>query len=172
MQGTYPFSYSQIEMSDMADTPPRSLPDDREVASLLVRLDTYRRVAEQSGELRPADGRLLWLLSDGRPRTLRDIAEELNLEQSTVNRQVNAALKSGLVSRSREKGSPAWLFAGTEEGVALFERALTQHLALFDRALEAVPSTDRQGFIAALGAFVDAYGDALRRNTWSQITDR
>lgn len=156
----------------MADSPPRHLPDDREVASLLARLDTFRRVAEQSGELRPADGRLLWLLSDGRPRTLRDIAEELNLEQSTVNRQVNGALKSGLVNRFREKGSSAWLFEGTETGIAGFERALAQHLGLFDRALEALPSADRARFIADLAAFVDAYGDALRRTTWSKSTDR
>ncbi|GAB3581188.1 MarR family winged helix-turn-helix transcriptional regulator [Calidifontibacter terrae] len=140
------------------------LPDDREVASLLNRLDTSRRVAEQQGELRAADGRLLWLLSDGRGRSLREIAEELNLEQSTVNRQVNAALKTGLVGRSRA-GGRSWQFAVTEQGKQAFEVGLAEHLSLFAGALTAV--ADRPAFLADLARFVDAYADQVRRATWS-----
>ncbi len=143
---------------------PDPLPDDREAASLLARLETFRRFAEQHGELRSADGRLLWLLSDGHPRTLREIADNLNLEQSTVNRQVNAAVKAGLLSRSPGSGR-AGLFEATAEGKERFEVALGQHLELYDAALDAL--TDRPAFLAELARFVEAYGDAVRRAAWS-----
>ncbi len=133
----------------------------REAASLFAQLDTYRRVAEQRGPVRPAEGRLLWLLSDGRARTLGEIAEDLNLEQSTVNRQVNGALKAGLVERTRD-GGRAWRFAATSQGAATFETALTEHLTLHDGALAAV--RDPETFLAELALFVDAYGAALHRN--------
>lgn len=148
------------------------LPDDREMASLLYRLETLRRVAEQQGELRAADGRLLWLLSDGRARTLREIADDLNLEQSTVNRQVNATVKAGLLSRSHETGRTAWVFTGTPEGLAAFERSLRQHLGLYDRALAAIPQAHRRDFLDHFAQFVDAYGDELRRAAWSALTQR
>ncbi|WP_245672914.1 MarR family transcriptional regulator, partial [Aldersonia kunmingensis] len=48
---------------------------------------------------------ILWTLSDGNPRTLREIGEELDLEQSTVNRQVNAAIRNGYLERFEVDGS-------------------------------------------------------------------
>ncbi|MFD6137837.1 MarR family winged helix-turn-helix transcriptional regulator, partial [Isoptericola sp. NPDC060257] len=102
---------------------PAELTDDRRVAGLLFRLDLHRRLAEHRSPLGTADGRLLWLLSDGRPRTLREIAEALRLEQSTVNRQVNGALAAGLLRRFTAPGRSARLLEPTEEGLARFEEA-------------------------------------------------
>ena len=79
----------------------RSSPELR-LAAALHHLDLSRRVVEQRADIGVADMRLLWLLSDDRARTLREIADDLTLEQSTVNRQVNAALAAGLLRRDRD----------------------------------------------------------------------
>ena len=47
---------------------------------------------------------ILWRLWEG-PRTLRELSVELELEQSTVNRQVNAAIKHGYIERFAVEGS-------------------------------------------------------------------
>lgn len=154
----------------MERTPkPAALPQDREVASLLSSLQRVRRVTEQHASLNAADGRLMWLFSDRQPRTLRQIAESLDLEQSTVNRQVNAALAAGLLTRNRQSGRAAWLFEATDSGLERFERDLSVHLGLLDQALGNLPSEERERFLELLSAFVDGYGDAVRRQTWSRL---
>lgn len=145
------------------------LPQDREVASLLSSLQRVRRVTEQHASLNAADGRLMWLFSDRQPRTMRQIAESLDLEQSTVNRQVNAALAAGLLTRNRQSGRVAWLFEATDTGLERFERDLAVHLDLLDQALGNLPVDEREQFLELLSAFVDGYSDAVRRQTWSRL---
>ncbi len=127
----------------------------------LARLERAQRTAEDTAEIRTADRRLLWLLSDGTPRTMREIAEELSLEQSTVNRQVNAALTAGLLARVDPDAHHARPLVVTDEGRALFDRSLERHVGLLDQALAAVPDDRRAAFLADLAAFVDAYGSAV-----------
>ncbi|GAA4722649.1 hypothetical protein GCM10023216_09920 [Isoptericola chiayiensis] len=133
---------------------------ERHVASLLSRLDVHRRHVEHHGRLGVADARLLWLLSDGTPRTLREIAEALRLEQSTVNRQVNGALEAGLLRRFSEEGRSARLVEATEAGLARFESATTTALGAFGDALGAL-GDDAGTFLDLLDGFVDAYGRAV-----------
>jgi DNA-binding MarR family transcriptional regulator len=158
----------------------RPLPRDRRLAFALLQLDVHRRAEEQRTELGVAGGRLLWLLSDRRPRTLREIAAALKLEQSTVNRQVNAAMRSGLLSRvdrssvdptgadptsaTMSAGRPAGgaqLIGPTETGLAAYEREVTQALQAYDAALGALGTDDAAVFLELLERFVDAYGEAL-----------
>ena len=140
----------------------RPLPDTPgwQLAAALGRLDRAQRAAEAHAVLGVAEGRLLWLFSDHEPRTLRQVSEELGLEQSTVNRQVNAALASGLLRRFRPAGGPAYLVEATEDGLARFERDLERHLRLMDHALDALPPDARRAFPGLLATFVQAYGDA------------
>jgi DNA-binding MarR family transcriptional regulator len=140
----------------------RPLPDTPgwRLAAALGRLDRAQRAAEAGAELGVADGRLLWLFSDRHPRTLRQVSEDLGLEQSTVNRQVNAALAAGLLRRFREPGSTAYLVEATEDGLARFERNLERHLDLMDAALAALPESRRAAFPSLLATFVEAYGAA------------
>ncbi|MFI2104431.1 MarR family winged helix-turn-helix transcriptional regulator [Isoptericola sp. NPDC019693] len=154
---------TETPSSGSPDPSPRAadLTPERRVAGLLFRLDLHRRLAEHRSPLGTADGRLLWLLSDGRPRTLREIAEALRLEQSTVNRQVNGALAAGLLHRFTEPGRPARLHAPTEEGVALFERATDQALAAYGDGLAAL-GDDAGMFLDLLDRFAAAYGGAVR----------
>jgi DNA-binding MarR family transcriptional regulator len=137
----------------------RPLPDTPgwRLATALARLDRAQRAAEAGARLGVADGRLLWLFSDRVPRTLRQISEDLGLEQSTVNRQVNAALTAGLLRRFREAGQHAHLVEATEDGLERFSRDLAQHLDLMDASLAALPEEARNDFPAHLLTFVDAY---------------
>jgi DNA-binding MarR family transcriptional regulator len=140
----------------------RPLPDTPgwRLAAALARLDRAQRAVEAGAELGVADGRLLWLFSDRRPRTLRQVSEDLGLEQSTVNRQVNAALSAGLLRRFREPGGTAYLVEATEDGLARFDRNLERHLGLMDTALAALPESRRAAFPGLLATFVEAYGAA------------
>jgi len=130
-------------------------------ASALFRLDQHRRVAEHHGRLNVADGRLLWLFSDKTPRTLRQIAEELNLEQSTVNRQVNAAHQAGLLERRRDPEKGAYVFEASASGLQLFEDAIARTLGQYDAALAALGDDDAEQLVALLGRFVAAYGEVV-----------
>lgn len=106
--------------------------------------------------LGPAEQRLLWLLSDGVPRTLKRISEDLHLEQSTVNRQVNAALSHGVVSRSRKKGA-AYTFVATQYGSTRLETTLAGLFASYREAFVSMGEADAREFVRLLGRFVDAF---------------
>jgi len=133
-----------------------------EITTLVAQLDRERHTAEHHSHLRVADGRLMWLLSDRQPRTLREVSEALKLEQSTVNRQVNAALKGGLLRRSREPGQPAGLVTVTDEGLARFEADLALHLGLFETALGTLGEAEQGQFLTLLRRFVDGYAEGVR----------
>lgn len=86
----------------------------------LMRLSRRRAVGYDGAVLDASAFRLLWLLTEGPPRTLRELAEELQLDLSTVNRQVNAALGHGLVERYAVPDSPSRLLRPTEAGRAAY----------------------------------------------------
>lgn len=140
-----------------AAPPSPELSPGQQVAWLLRRLDLARRVHEQPVDLGAADLRLLWLLSDDRSRTLGDIALELGLEQSTVNRQVHAALAQGLVRRYRAPGRPAQLVAATPRGRARFEDAVRRIVGAYEAALGSLEPRVSAAFVDALHAFVNSY---------------
>ncbi|MFC8730884.1 MarR family winged helix-turn-helix transcriptional regulator [Luteimicrobium sp. NPDC057192] len=131
------------------------------VASALFHLDQHRRAVENHGPLNVADGRLLWLFSDRTPRTLRQIADELNLEQSTVNRQVNGAHQAGLLDRQRDPDRGAYVFQASEAGLARFEEAVASSLGQYDDALAALGPGEAAQLVELLGKFVTAYGEVV-----------
>lgn len=104
-----------------------------------------------------ADLRLLWLFADSRARTLKEIASELQLEQSTVNRQVNAALGSGLLERMRRRGGAAYEFDRTAEGRRAFERDTGNSLGAYAAALDAMGDRDAETFLELAQTFLDHY---------------
>lgn len=119
-----------------------------------------RRSVEGAQQLKVAEGRLLWLLRDGQSRTLRQLAEELDLEQSTVNRQVHAALDSGVITRSRGEESPTYVVEMSEVGRERFAADLVRLMGIYGQAVTAIPEAEQERFLEHLGAFVDALGDA------------
>ncbi|UVE95836.1 MarR family winged helix-turn-helix transcriptional regulator [Dietzia sp. B32] len=132
-------------------------PAERQLAALFGQLDRQRRALEGAMRLGTADLRLLWLFSDGHARTLKEIAAELGLEQSTVNRQVNAALGSGLLVRSRRPGGSAYEFDRTEEGRRAFEDDAGISLGAYAAALEAMGPADAEKFLALAREFLDHF---------------
>lgn len=140
-------------------------PAELRAAAILNQFERHRRLVELRADLGVADQRLMWLFSDAAPRTLREIAEELGLEQSTVNRQVNAALREGLLERSKDSGQPAAVFTATEDGLSRFRRDLDFGLGRFAEGLEAIPPGDRDRFLAQLASFVDAFSAGVDRET-------
>lgn len=136
-------------------------PPERELARLLLLLDRERHLSEPAGPLHAAEIRLLWLLGDGRPRTLREIAEALEREQSTVNRQVNAALRDGLVRRFTVAGESAARCEPTALGRRRFDESVAHVLDVYRVALGDLGDDARQ-FVTLLGRFVAGYGRAVR----------
>ncbi|GEL94635.1 hypothetical protein CCO02nite_12930 [Cellulomonas composti] len=133
------------------------MPRERRAARLLGLISRHQHVARQRNRLNTAELRILWLLTDGRPRTLRVLSEHLGLEQSTVNRQVNAAIDAGLLRRFSAPGHTAKLLEPTPEGVRQLEEDMAGPLGAADRALDAI-GEDADHFLDVLERFVTAYG--------------
>lgn len=139
------------------------LPRATRVAALIHHLDRHRRALDVRATLGTADLRLLWLLADGEFRSLRQVAEALHLEQSTVNRQVNAAVQAGLLQRSRPAPAAPYVFAPTPLGRATFERETARALALYQDVLDRLGPEDGDELLRLLGQFVDLYGEAVEQ---------
>lgn len=137
---------------------------DRRVAFELLKLDRQRYAVEQHTMLSIAEIRVLWMLSDGQPRSLRELAAALHLEQSTVNRQVNAAIDAGHLYRFTEHGRSSGLIAPTSEGRRRFTEDTEFTLHIYDRALDEL-GDHAQLFLEQLETFVAAYTDAAERAT-------
>lgn len=132
----------------------------------ILRMRRRRNHVDSGAILDASAFSILWLLDDDRPRTLREVTDELCLEQSTVNRQVNAAIKHGYVERFEVPGQVSRLHRPTDEG-----RAALRHDGLRRaRRLEAVfddlaPGTP-EGLLRELKAYndaVDRYSDEIGR---------
>ena len=133
----------------------------RLLASYLASLDLQRRALETQLQLSTSELRILWLFSDGQRRTLREIAESLRLEQSTVNRQVNAAHASGLLGRSRPEGGNAYVFFSTRMGVEAFEKDLVTSLGAYEGALQKLGPDDAAAFLQTMRRFLEVYPETL-----------
>ncbi len=132
----------------------------RRLAGMFAEFDRHSRALAQRATLGTADMRMLWLLADGEARTLRQIAHDLNLEQSTVNRQVNAAVAAGIIERERERGSGPYLFTATTQGRQEFERNLNASQAAYRHALDSL-GDEAPRFLELTRRFVDAYHQAV-----------
>lgn len=136
-------------------------PSDLQVAA--YRLDRVLRWIDEGCRLRPADRRLVWALADGRPRTMRELATLFQLEQSTVNRQVNAAVAGGVVERA-DLVEGSMTFVAAERARRDLERDVEALDAQLGRALAVVPHDRRAQFVIDLAAYVDRLDADVRRS--------
>ncbi|MFD2393389.1 hypothetical protein ACFSSF_05505 [Dietzia aerolata] len=88
---------------------------------------------------------------------MREVADVLGLEQSTVNRQVNAALGAGLLERSRRGGGPSYQFHRTEAGREAFERDASISLGAYETALGEMGDDDAEAFLSLTARFLRAF---------------
>lgn len=150
----------------------QAMPDrtERDFAQAMARYERDRRTLAQDVGLGAAELRLLWLLNDNEPRTLRRIGDELRLEQSTVNRQVNAALQAGIVRRTRQPGDAAYLIASTPEGTDRLGDSLDTMFAGYRRAFASMGDERARELVALLTEFADAY-EAVASTQAEQVVD-
>ena len=120
----------------------------RQLGDELMRLSRRRAQTYPGSELDTSAFRLLWLLTEGPSRTLRELADELQLDQSTVNRQVNAAIKHGLVERYAVPGSPSRLLRPTAAGRAAYVHDAALRAEVYQAVLDEL-GADRSGALVA-----------------------
>lgn len=134
--------------------------DATEIAGMLERIEQLRRALNISAAKNTADMRLLWLFADRSPRTLRQIAEQLKIEQSTANRQVNSAVTKGLLSRTRETAGLPYLFTPTQEGLDQHAQFIEYATQAYRAGIEAL-GIDRAQFAALMKTFITAIDNQL-----------
>ena len=132
-----------------------------DVLVAMTRLDRARQLSDTRADLGMAQRRLLWLLLDGERHTMRDVAERMLLEQSTVNRQVNAAIAAGLIERVKVEGEAAHSLAVTAAGQAAFTADLERNSRLHQAALAVLPADKVDEFLELLMTFASAYRDII-----------
>jgi DNA-binding MarR family transcriptional regulator len=140
--------------------------DDRvlhELGDELMRLARRRTQDYPGSRLDTSAFRLLWLLTEGPPRTLRELAEEMQLDQSTVNRQVNAAIKHGLVERYAVSGSSSRLLRPTDSGRAAYLHDGALRAEVYHQVLDELGPGRAEALVAELRELNDGLDRAHSR---------
>jgi DNA-binding MarR family transcriptional regulator len=135
----------------------------RELGDELMRLTRLRTQTYPGSVLETSAFRILWRLTEGPPRTQRELAEELQLEQSTVTRQVNAAIGHGLVERYAVAGSSARLLRPTEAGRAAYLRDGALRAAVYGEVLDELGPERARSLVAGLRELNDRLDRAHSR---------
>lgn len=89
----------------------------RALGAEVMRLARRRATAYPGSLLEDSAFRLLLVLVEDGPRSLRELADDLELEQSTISRQVSSAVSHGLVERY---GEAPRLVRATDAGRAAY----------------------------------------------------
>lgn len=130
----------------------------------LLRMQRRRRHVYDGVVLENSAFRLLWVLDDGEPRTLRQLAVALDLEQSTVNRQVNAAIDAGWLERYDVAGSASRLVRPTPEGAGAYRHDGLIRAATIRAALDEIGPDRAAALIDGLDALNDAWDAVIARD--------
>lgn len=123
----------------------------------LMRLGRRRETHSSATPLDASAFRILWLVVEHGPHTLRGLAEYLHLEQSTINRQVSTAVGHGYVERYDDPGSPAMLVRATAAGEAAYRSESEARAA----GLRAIVDTLGEQVAADLAAGLARFNDAI-----------
>ncbi|CAM3835263.1 MarR family winged helix-turn-helix transcriptional regulator [Nocardioides zeicaulis] len=123
----------------------------------LVRLGRLRETTASVTGLDVSAFRILWVVVEHGPHTLRGLADQLQLDQSTINRQVHAAEGHGLLERYAEPGCPGMLVRATDAGAASYRAESTARA----EGLRAIVDTLGEGSVARLAADLAGFNDAI-----------
>ncbi|ANY25072.1 MarR family winged helix-turn-helix transcriptional regulator [Gordonia terrae] len=153
------------------DHAPWQSPVHRDLAQELLRMSRRRSLVHPGVGLERSAFAILWVLSDGRPRTLRELTADLELEQSTVNRQVNAAIKHGYVERFEVEDSLSKMIRPTESGRAAFRRDGLLRAERLEQVFADLAPGSPQALLDELRAFNDAYERTQHRHGATDESD-
>lgn len=129
----------------------------RALSNELVRLGRRRDMAGSATTLDVSAFKILWLLVEHGPHTLRGLAQGLQLDQSTINRQVHGAIAQDYVERYDDPDSTAMLVRATPGG----EAAYRSDAALRRDGLRAIVATMGEDAAASLAAGLASFNDAV-----------
>jgi DNA-binding MarR family transcriptional regulator len=128
----------------------------RALGDEVLRLHGRRHTTLPGALLESSAFRILWRLDERGPLTQRELADELHLEQSTINRQVNSAIRQGLVERDPAPGRGASPVRPTEAGRNAFVHDGRLRADVTARAIEDLGAQRTREMVASLRAFNDA----------------
>jgi DNA-binding MarR family transcriptional regulator len=131
----------------------------RALSDELIRLSRRRDTGDPSMILDGSAFKILWFIVEHGPHTLRSLAHNLQLEQSTINRQVNAAIDRGLAERHSAPGSVAMLIRATAAGKAAYRH----DAKIRGDGLRAIVDTLGERRAADLAEGLAALNDAIDR---------
>lgn len=126
----------------------------RALGAELLRLTRRGATIPPGARLDASVFRLLWLLAEGPARTQRELAGELQLDPSTVTRQVRTAIEHRLVERYDEQG--VRLLRATAAGRAAYEHDARVRGAVYTAALSELGPERADRLIADLRDLNDA----------------
>jgi DNA-binding MarR family transcriptional regulator len=132
----------------------------RALGDELMRVGRRRTSGYPGSRLEVSAYRLLWVITEG-PATLRELAERLQLDQSTVNRQVNAAIQQGLVERYAVPGSPSRRLRPSEAGWAAYRHDSQVRTAVLAGALDDLGPERAAALVDLLRGFNDAWDERI-----------
>ena len=111
------------EVSDVPRaTAPPPVTDEtlRRLHTELVRLARRREASSPGTVLDASAYKILWLVVEHGPHTLRGLAHYLQLDQSTINRQVHAVIGHGYVERYDDPDASGMLVRATTAGAEAY----------------------------------------------------
>ena len=94
----------------------------------------------------------------GKQPSIRDVGADLDIEQSTASRAVNAVVARGLVARAADDTDlRRVLLALTETGQAELTQASQNRMGIMSEVVSDWSAADLAAFVQLLGRFVEAY---------------
>ena len=125
----------------------------RALGTEVVRLTRRRATSYPGSVLDDSAFRILLVLVEEGPRSLGDLADDLQVEQSTISRQVATAVGRGLVERY---GEAPRLVRPTDAGREAYLHDGRIRAEVWSRALEQVGAERGDDLVAALHDLNDA----------------
>lgn len=129
----------------------------RAVGREVLRLSRRRVVTPPGAELDQSVFRILHAVAQaGRPLSMRDLERELQVEQSTVSRQVKSAVAQGLVELEIVPGRRERLVRPTDEGTRAYQRDGALRLEIFREVLAELGRDRVESLVRDLAELNDA----------------
>ncbi|OHV47356.1 MarR family transcriptional regulator [Pseudofrankia sp. BMG5.36] len=132
----------------------------RAIGREVLRLSRRRVQTPEGSILDRSSFRILWALTEMGPSSMGDLENVLQLEQSTVSRQVKSAISRGLIELHPVPGTRRRLLRPTPQGESAYLHEGTLRGEVFRKALAEFGRDRVQALAAELGALNDALDHA------------